>query len=129
MAFGSISPTGTASSTSTVTVNCANGTAYSISATGNSAACSNGTLIGNTMFSSTNTSGSSPYYQLFKDSAHSAPLLAYCPGGGPSGTALTGTGTGAAQTQTIYGLLNGSTGSSPSSAGNYTDTATVTVTF
>ncbi len=128
LAFGSIAPTASASSTSTVTINCANGTAYSISAVGIAPACTGSSFLGNTMYSSTNTSASSPYYQLFKDSAHSVALAANttC---GPLGTALTGTGTGVAQTLTIYGLLYGSTGSTASSAGNYTDTATVTVTF
>jgi spore coat protein U-like protein len=49
--------------------------------------------------------------------------------GSAAGTAITGTGTGSAQTQTIYGQVYGSFGPTPTVAGNYTDTATVTVTF
>jgi spore coat protein U-like protein len=134
MSFGSISVSAQASSTSTVTVNCASGTSYSISAVGADPGCVNGTTFYNLMTSPTNPSVGTvaPAYLLFKDAAHTLPLLtvAGATGCGSGGTAITGTVSGASQSQTIYGLLYGTIpGNTTSAAGTYTDTATVTVTF
>jgi spore coat protein U-like protein len=73
----------------------------------------------------------SPGYLFFKDAAHTAPLLNSGNTSCGSGTAITGTGSGAAQTQTIYGLVYGTVpgDTTTTAAGNYTDTATVTLTF
>jgi spore coat protein U-like protein len=134
LAFGTVPATSTASSTSTVTVNCVNGTAYSIAAVGTVPGCyTNGTLtVYNVMTSPSNPTiiVDTPGYILFRDSAHQLPLLTGSSCGTP-GTAITGTGTGSAQTQTIYGLVYGSIpGTGQTGApGSYTDTATVTLTF
>lgn len=126
MAFGSVAATGTASSTSTVTINCANGTAYSLTATGAAPDCISGTT-----YNLMNGGNNAPVYTLFKDAAHTLPLLP-----GPqvtcgNTTAITGTGTAQPTTQTIYGLaygaLPGSTNTTP--AGTYSDTATITLSF
>jgi spore coat protein U-like protein len=111
-----------------VTVNCANGTPYSISAVGGNPLCLGNSIV-NILTAPTAQPTQSPTYQLFKDAAHTSPLATgstiSC---GTTGTPLTGSGVGNAQTLTFYGLVSGSqSGLTPS--GNYTDTATVTVTF
>jgi len=134
LSFGNVPATGTASSTSTVTVNCALSTTYSISAVGATPGCYGSTFgLYNAMAPQGTVNLDVPSYQLFKDAAHSLPLLAISGGGGCAGTpgtAITGTGSGVAQTLTVYGIVYGTVPGNPTSApGNYTDTATVTVTF
>jgi spore coat protein U-like protein len=131
LSFGTLAPTATASSTSTVTVNCANGTAYSISAVGTLPYCSANTPLNGMLAPNQNTVFGAAY-SLFKDAAHTLPLagLSIIGCGTTPGTAITGTGSGTGQTQTIYGLVYGTIpGNLSSPSGNYTDTATVTVTF
>ncbi|MDB5699793.1 MAG: Spore coat protein, partial [Alphaproteobacteria bacterium] len=62
-------------------------------------------------------------YVLYKDSARTSIW-----GDGVAPTAsITGTGTGAAQANTIYGRVPGSQGTVP--IGSYADTVTVTISF
>lgn len=128
MSFGSVAASGTGTATSTLTVNCSTNAPYSITAVGAVPGCLGATLI-NVMGASPT---SNPGYTLFKDAAHTLPLApaATNPCTGSTATALTGTGTGAAQTQTLYGQLSGTIqGNTATAPGNYTDTATITMTF
>ncbi len=133
LSFGSVSPSATASATSTVTVTCASGASYSIGAIGSTVLCISSTVY-NVMGTTTSPSNI-PGYQLFKDAAHSSVLSNNPSGGingcGAAGSYITGTGSGSAQTQTIYGLLAGTVpgNTSTSPAGSYSDTATVFVLF
>ncbi len=141
LSFGSSTQTGQATATSAVSVNCSAGTAYSIAANGsNPIACvgnSSGTQSVQEFYAMGTFTGSNsvPVYGLFADSAMTKPLATGgtnpCATGG-TGTLspLTGTGTGAVQSLTIYGVMAASAISGATTpAGTYSDTATITLTF
>lgn len=126
MSFGSFLPLASPSATSTLTVNCNAGTAYSISGDGSTPVCPTTSVS----FQMSGATTPAPLYQLFNDAAHTQQLLHARSSNNQCstiGTALTGTGTGAAQTLTIYGFAN-TAGNAPA-AGSYTDTATITLSF
>jgi len=101
--------------TSVITVNCTNSTAYNIG-------LGAGTGTGATTTTRILTSGLNKLnYTLWRDSARSLNW------GDTVGTdTLASTGTGAAQTFTVYGRIPASQSSNP---GSYSDTITVTVSF
>lgn len=108
--FGAYDPSaGNHDSTTTVSVTCTNGTAYSVD-------LDNGSnyVTGRRM-----TDGLLHYlaYDLYSDSSH---LIAWNTGGAAS------SGTGSAQAYTVYGRISGGQYVTPAS---YTDTITVTVNY
>jgi spore coat protein U-like protein len=117
--------------TTTVSVTCLSGNAYTITGSGTNPVA---TCPGNTnyfvMGPAPATTGY-PYYALYKDSGHSAQLTTTgttCAGSGAS--AISGTGTGSAQTFTIYGAAVATFPGNPATpSGSYTDTATLVLTF
>ena len=120
--FGSsIDPLATATpldATSTLSVQCTNTTPYTValSAGANAGGASN--FASRTMKSGSNTLG----YQLYLDSGRAS----VWGDGTSSSSTLGGTGTGSAQTLTIYGRLSSLANVVP---GSYTDTVTVTVSY
>ncbi|MBI3348111.1 MAG: spore coat protein U domain-containing protein [Burkholderiales bacterium] len=120
--FGSsIDPLATATpldATSTLSVQCTNTTPYTValSAGANAGGASN--FASRTMKSGSNTLG----YQLYLDSGRAS----VWGDGTSSSSTLGGTGTGSAQTLTIYGRLPSLANVVP---GSYTDTVTVTVSY
>lgn len=119
MNFGSMLPTPIQSNvdtTSSIVATCSNSVPYTI-------ALSAGTGSGGTVALRRMTSGSDTLnYQLYTDSQRTALW-----GDGTAGTTVSNqTGTGSAQTITVYGRIP--TGQTPP-VGTYTDTVTVTVTF
>jgi len=141
LSFGTTSQTGQATATSAVSVSCSAGTAYSIAANGSNPVACAGTSTGTQSVQEFYAMGtvtqatSVPVYGLFADSAMTKPLATGgtnpCATGG-TGTLspLTGTGTGAVQSLTIYGALVASAFSTATTpAGSYSDTATITLTF
>jgi spore coat protein U-like protein len=101
-----------------VSATCTNGESYTISfnnGIGTGASYTKRVLTGS-------FSGSTLAYELYKDSGYSQIL-----GDGTNSTAtITGTGNGSAQTYTIYGSMAASQGLT---AGTYSDTVTVTITY
>lgn len=119
MDFGSMLPTPIQSNvdaTSSIIATCSNTVPYSI-------ALSAGTGAGASVAVRRMTSGSDTMnYQLYTDSQRTSLW-----GDGTSGTTVSNqTGTGSAQTITVYGRIP--TGQTPP-VGSYTDTITVTVSF
>ena len=115
LAFGSYSGSAL-TSTSTVSVTCTNTTAYAVglnAGTGSSATVTNRLM---TLASGTQTLG----YGLYQDSGHATNW------GNATGAWESGTGSGAAQTLTIYGQVPASQYPTP---GSYSDTITVTVNY
>lgn len=120
LAFGNINPltnaTTATDATTTVSVTCSNGTAYNVGL--NAGAATGATVTARKMVSGTNTLS----YALYRDSARTANW------GSTVGTdTVAGTGSGAAQSLTVYGRVPSGQQSTP--VGAYTDTITVTVTY
>lgn len=129
LSFGSLAPAAQANSSTTVTINCASGAPFSLSAVGSSPACFGSELVN--LMTNNPSNLNVPAYGLYADSARTQPLSAGAtnPCGGPQ-TAISGTGTGANQTVTIYATVAGTApGNSPTPAGSYSDVATMTLTF
>jgi len=118
VAFGSVDTlAGNHDATGSVSISCTNGAPWS--ATANAGAGSGATLPVRRMTSGANTLA----YSLYIDSSHASIW-----GSGSGGTsAVTGTGSGSAQSFTIYGRVPSGQSSVP--AGTYTDTVSVTVTY
>jgi len=116
VAFGAYSGT-QIDATGSVTANCITGTAWTIS-------LGAGTGTGATTGSRKMTSGANTLgYQLFSDSGRTTNW------GNTVGTdTVAGTGTGATQTQTVYGRIPTAPGPIPA-AGNYADTVVATINF
>lgn len=118
VAFGSIDTLGgNHDATGSVTVNCTNGASWS-------AAASPGSGAGATMATRRMTSGASTLsYGLYTDAGRT---LIW--GDGSTGTAaVAGTGTGSAQSFTVYGRVP--FGQTTVRAGSYSDTVSVTITY
>jgi spore coat protein U-like protein len=120
VAFGSVDVTSgqAAQGTGSVVVTCTNGTAWSAAA---DAGAGTGADLGHRkMASGANLLG----YSLFTDSSRTQVW-----GDGVAGATslFSGTGTGASQTKTVYGLIPG--GQSGVPAGDYADAVQVTVTY
>jgi spore coat protein U-like protein len=117
VAFGSSAgPLSSAiSANGTISVQCTNGDAYEVSlSSGNS-----GSLANREMKS---VAGNLVNYQLYLDAAHTMPW-----GDGTSGSsASVGTGSGAVQSLTVYGVVPAQTSAAP---GSYSDTITATINF
>ncbi len=115
LAFGTY--TGTAvSQQSTVSVTCSNTTPYNV---GLNAGTTTGATV--TTRQMAGPSGATLSYALYSDTAHTVNW------GNTVGTdTVTGTGNGAAQALTVYGLITAGQYPSP---GSYTDTVTATVTY
>jgi spore coat protein U-like protein len=119
VAFGNVNTlSGSAVDASgSIIVTCTNGTAWS-------AAAGPGGGSGSTVAARAMTSGSNLLnYSLYSDSGRTT----LWGDGTLSTTAITGTGSGSAQTSTIYGRVASGQTSAP--AGSYTDTVAVTVTY
>ncbi|GLQ89818.1 Csu type fimbrial protein [Dyella flagellata] len=102
--------------TTSISVTCTNNDAYRIALNGGGS----GNVSARTL--SPSGGGGTVSYQLYLDAAHSTPW-----GDGTAGTSMyTGTGTGNAQTATVYGNVPAQTTPAP---GNYSDTITATVAF
>ena len=114
LAFGNYSSAQTDGST-TLSVTCANSTTYTV-------ALDAGTGTGATVTTRKMTSGAQTLnYSLYTDSARSSVW------GTTTGTnTVAGTGTGSAQSLTVYGRIPGSQTPQP---GSYTDTITATITY
>ena len=105
-----------ASSTSTISVTCTNGTTYNVGL--NAGAASGATVTTRQMGA---TGGGLLNYSLFQDSAHSTNW------GNTVGTdTLAGTGNGSAQSLTVYGQIPANQYVTP---GSYSDTITATITY
>lgn len=104
------------SATTSISVTCTSNDAYRIALNGGGS----GNVSARTL--SLQAGGGTVSYQLYLDAAHSTPW-----GDGSAGTSMyTGTGTGNAQTATVYGLVPAQATPAP---GNYSDTVTATVAF
>lgn len=116
VAFGNINPlAGTAfTATGSVTVTCTNGSGWSVAA---DAGGGNGATLASRRMT---FSGNTLNYSLFTDSGHNNVW-------GSGTAAVTGTGSGAAQTFTVYGRIPAGQTGVP--AGTYADTVNVTVTY
>lgn len=99
-----------------ISVTCTNGTAWTAKA--NAGGGSGATITDRKMTSGANLLN----YALYTDSARTTVW-----GDGTTGSAITGTGTGSAQANTIYGRVP--SGQTTKPAGSYADTVTVTVTY
>ncbi|MDB5699306.1 MAG: spore coat protein [Alphaproteobacteria bacterium] len=104
--------------TGSISVTCTNGTAWSAAA--DAGADTGATLATRKMAAGANKLG----YQLFTDNARTAIW-----GDGVGGTTalITATGSGSAQTKTVYGQI--AAGQTGLPAGDYADTVNVTVTY
>jgi spore coat protein U-like protein len=103
---------------STLTVTCSNGAPYTV---GLDAGSVTGSTVANRLLGGTGTPVPTVAFQLYRDAARS---LAW---GQTIGTdTAAGTGTGAAQTLTVYGRV---APQNTPAAGTYTSTVTATVTF
>jgi spore coat protein U-like protein len=121
LAFGSYTPgSGAVTGTTTVSIKCTNGTAYSVALNGGSTA--SGTITQRLMANGTNTL----QYNLYTTSSYGTIW-----GDGTAGSPQTGTGAGfaTANTLTVYGQLPDSATNQSVVTGSYTDTVTVTVTY
>ncbi len=117
--------------TTTVSVTCLSGNAYTITVSGtNPLASCPGNVNYFVMGPAPATTGF-PLYALYKDSGHSSQLAtngSAC--GGSQASAISGTGTGSAQTFTIFGAAVATfPGNAATPSGTYTDTATLVLTF
>lgn len=106
------------SATSTLTVQCTNTTPYTVALNAGSNAGGASNFSSRTMKSGSNTLA----YQLYLDSGHAS----VWGDGTSSSSTVAGTGTGNAQTLSIYGSLPSLANVVP---GSYTDTVTVTVSY
>lgn len=105
-------------SSSTLSVICSNTTPYTVALNAGTNAGGGTSFTSRAIKNGTSTLG----YQLYKDSSRTTVW-----GDGTSSTSTTaGTGSGSAQSLTIYGRLPSLSGAVP---GNYTDTVTVTITY
>ncbi|MBO9685936.1 MAG: spore coat protein U domain-containing protein [Mitsuaria chitosanitabida] len=120
--FGStIDPLATAvplDAASTLTVTCSNTTPYAVSLNAGTNAGGASNFTARTMKSGANTLG----YQLYLDSGRTT----VWGDGTASSSTKSGTGSGSAQSLTVYGRIPSLSGVIP---GTYTDTVTVTVTY
>jgi spore coat protein U-like protein len=115
LAFGNYSGA-LINSTSTISVTCTNTTPYSVglnAGTGNSATDINRKMTG--------PGGATLSYALYSNAARTSNW-----GSNPGVSTVAGTGTGAAQTLTVYGQLPVGL---PPTPGNYTDTIVATITY
>ncbi|SAK43788.1 secreted pili protein involved in motility and biofilm formation [Caballeronia pedi] len=104
--------------TTTLSVTCSNGAVYNV---GLDAGSVTGSTIPNRLLSGTGTPAPTVGYQLYRDAART---LVW---GQTVGTdTQSGTGTGAAQTLTVYGRV---APQNTPAAGTYTSTVTATITF
>jgi len=120
VAFGTIDATSSADTTATgsISVTCTSGTAWSASADA-------GQGTGATLAARQMTSGSNLLsYALYTDSTRAT---VWGDAADSSTALLSDTGTGTAQTKTVYGTVPGGQTSAP--AGDYADTVSVTVTY
>ena len=116
LAFGNYVPTAQTLTTAAITVNCTNTTTYNVGLDGGIG--SQSSLYTRYM---TGPSGAEIPYHFFSDSGRTVEW------GNTVGTdTVAGTGTGAAQTLTVYGAIYTSHYATP---GSYTDTVTATVTY
>lgn len=120
LAFGNIDPllnsTTATDATTTISVTCANGTAYNVGL--NAGTATGATVTARKMTSGTNTLD----YALYSDSGRTTNW------GNTVGTdTVAGTGSGAAQSLTVYGRVP--SGQVSAQTGSYSDTITVTVTY
>ena len=101
--------------TSTITATCTNGTTYTVGLDA-------GTFSGATTLTRkmTGPSAGGLAYSLYSDTSRTTNW------GNASGTWVSGTGTGAAQTLTVYGRIPAN---QTASLGSYSDTVPVTITF
>lgn len=117
VAFGTAGViSGALTATGTLTVQCTNGDAFRIAL--------NGGASGNVAARAMQRTGGGAQigYQLYLDAGHAAAW-----GDGTAGTSMaTGTGSGVAQTLTIYGQVPAQTTPAP---GSYSDTITATIAF
>ena len=120
VAFGNVDVTAgqAAQGTGSVIVTCTNGTAWSAAA--DAGAGTGASLSNRKMTSGANLLG----YGLFTDAGHTQ---VWGDGVGGSTALFSGTGSGTAQTKTVYGLIPA--GQSGVPAGDYADTVQVTVTY
>jgi spore coat protein U-like protein len=118
VAFGNVNSLGgNHDATGSVTVNCTNGAPWSVTADAGTGASA--TMATRRMTLGANTLN----YSLFVDSGYATVW-----GDGTSSTAaITGTGTGAAQTRTVYGRIPA--GQTGARTGGYSDVISVTVTY
>jgi spore coat protein U-like protein len=118
VAFGNVDVTSNANvdAGGGVSVTCTNGTAWTAKASAGGG--SGATITDRKMTSGANVLS----YALYTDSAHTTVW-----GDGTTGSAITGTGTGSAQANTIYGRIP--SGQTTKPVGTYADTVTVTVTY
>jgi spore coat protein U-like protein len=121
LAFGTFDGLVNTSATSTITVRCSNGTAYSVDLS----AGSSGDVTNRTM-----TSGTSVVplrYNLYTDLAHTQ---IWANGQNSTGRASgSGGGMGTARTHTVYGFLDASLNQGEVDAGAYSDIITATVNY
>jgi spore coat protein U-like protein len=121
LAFGSYTPgSGAVAGTTTVSIKCTNGTAFTVALNGGSTA--SGTIAQRLMANGTNTL----QYNLYTTSGYGTIW-----GDGTTGSTQAGTGAGVAtaNTLTVYGQLPDSATNQSAVTGSYTDTVTVTVTY
>ena len=118
VAFGNVDVTLNANvdATGGISVTCTNGTAWTAKAAAGGG--SGATITDRKMTSGANLLN----YGLYTDSARTTVW-----GDGTTGSAITGTGTGAVQASTIYGRVP--SGQTTKPVGSYADTVTVTVTY
>ena len=118
VAFGNVLNLGTVfnNGTGSVTVNCINGVLWSVDLDPGLAP-----NFSDRRMTTSGLSGATVVYQLYTDAAHTTVW-----GSASGGSAVTGTGSGASQVNTVYGRTQ--LGSS-APIGNYSDTVTVSITF
>lgn len=104
--------------TSTVTVSCSNTTPYTVSLNAGANAGGSANFTNRTMTSGAQTLG----YQLYLDAGHAT----VWGDGTASSSTKAGTGSGSAQSLTVYGRLPSLANIVP---GNYSDTVTVTISY
>ncbi|HKF49868.1 MAG TPA: spore coat U domain-containing protein [Terracidiphilus sp.] len=115
LSFGAYTGSAALNSTSTISVTCANGSAYNVGL--NAGTATGATVTTRQMMNGTKTLN----YSLYSDSGRTRNW------GNTVGTdTLAGTGSGAAQTLTVYGTIP--SGQTPV-PGSYTDTITATLTY
>lgn len=120
VAFGTFTPSITANTiaaTGTISSTCSNNVPYALSLN----AGSNGTIAARQMAGGTSGNTDKLAYNLYKEVAYTNIL-----GDGTTGVKTSLTGTGVAQTTTVYGKLDGTQFVTPDS---YTDTITVTMAY
>jgi spore coat protein U-like protein len=121
LAFGStnsaLATTAIAQSTS-LSVTCNNGASYTLSL---DKGTTTGSTVTNRLLAGTGSNTQTVQYELYSDSGHSTIW-----GDSTGGSTVSGTGTGAAQTITVYGQVPSQT---VPTADTYTSTETATVSF